>query len=99
MNTKTYKIKITTELRDYIESLHYEVESRKSLLTFAMEKGLTNTDSFREYHKEYRECFVMYEQAKHDLEESYVKPTLDEDEKADWELIFSDCEIVVRKEE
>lgn len=95
----TYKVKITSDLRDYIESLHFEVESRKSLLSFVMEKGLVESDSFKKYHDEFKEFFIMYEQAKENLEESYVKPTLNEDEKANWELVFKDCEIIIRKEE
>ena len=39
------QIKINKELCDYIESLHFEVNSRKDLLAFAMSKEFINTDS------------------------------------------------------
>lgn len=41
------QIKINKELCDYIESLHFEVNSRKDLLAFAMSKEFINTDSFK----------------------------------------------------
>lgn len=89
-------VKIPEELRDYIEALHYDVKSRQDLLSFVIEKGLdSNTESFAKYHNEYKEFFVMYEEAKEDLERTYIKPLLGENQRADWELNFSESELVI----
>ena len=94
MNTCT--IKIETALRDYIQALHYEVESRKSLLVFAMERGLIGTEAFEKYHDEYKEHFIMYKHAKSNLEEVYIKPIIRDDQHVDWELDFYESEIIIK---
>lgn len=60
------------ELASYIEALQFEVASRRSLLAFAIEKGLRKRESFAEYETEYREFFVKYEQAKEEFGKTAV---------------------------
>ena len=88
-------VEVNAELRDYIEALNYEVESRKSLIAFALEKGLVENESFKKYHDEYKEAFIMYEEAKANLEQQFVVPLLKEDEKCEWNLNFKDCIITI----
>lgn len=60
------------ELANYIEALQFEVASRRSLLAFAIEKGLRKKESFVEYETEYKEFFVKYEQAKDEFGKTAV---------------------------
>ena len=71
------KINVPEELSSYIESLHYEVNSRSSLLTFAMGKGMGDTDAFKQYHDEYREFFMKYEVAKQELYDRFIRKDWD----------------------
>ncbi len=81
------QIKINKELCDYIESLHFEVNSRKDLLAFAMSKEFINTDSFKQYHDEYQEFYIKYETAKNELYDMYLKEKY-EGKPIRWELKF-----------
>lgn len=82
------QIEINKELCDYIEALHYEVYSRKDLLTFAIGKGLVDTESFNKYHNEYQEFYVKYETAKDELYNMYLKEKY-EGKPIHWELKFN----------
>lgn len=82
------QIEINQELCDYIEALHYEVYSRKDLLTFAIGKGIVDTDSFKQYHDEYQEFYVKYETAKDELYNMYLKEKY-EGKPIHWELKFN----------
>ena len=81
------KINVPEELSSYIESLHYEVNSRSSLLTFAMGKGMGDTDAFKQYHDEYREFFMKYEVAKQELYDRFIRKDWD-GQKVNWKLDF-----------
>ncbi len=91
------RIEIPATLNNYIESLNYEVDARKSLLTFALNKGMDNTDAFNKYHDEYREFFMKFEVAKKDLYDRYVKEKWD-DQKVTWKLYYSTNTIEITKE-
>lgn len=81
-------IQIPLELNNYIESLNYEVECRKSLLAFAMEKGLVETDSFKRYDQEYRECYMKFDIAKQDMYDKYIKDKWD-GKDVNWQLSYN----------
>lgn len=84
---------IPEDTKNYVESLHYEVESRKDLLSFALSKGYKSNDSFKEYEKEYKEFFIQYEAAKKNIENMFVKKMYPNVIK--WELNFETCEITI----
>lgn len=88
------QIEINKELCDYIEALHYEVYSRKDLLTFAIGKGLVDTESFNKYHNEYQEFYVKYEIAKQELYDTYVKEKYGY-KPLKWELKFSTRTLII----
>lgn len=91
-------IQVPHQLSTYIESLGYEVEARKSLITFAMEKGLTETEAFKVYHNEYREFFMKFEIAKQDLYDKYIREKWD-GKNVEWHLHYSTAIIEITKEE
>lgn len=76
-------------LAEYLEALNFEVESRRALLVFALEKGLRGTGSFEEYEREYKEFFIKYEQAKREFSQRAIPELLEENgPKVSWELDF-----------
>lgn len=79
-----------TELAEYLEALHFELESRRALLVFALEKGLRGKGSFDEYEREYKELFIKYEQAKREFSQRAIPELLEENgPRVSWELDFS----------
>lgn len=72
---KTITIEIPQQFEDmvtHLESLHYEVESRKELIAFALEKNIKHTPSFDEYQREYKEICAEYDLAKKQLEKNFI---------------------------
>lgn len=63
------------ELINYMESLSYDVAARRDVITFMLANGMdTNSEQFRDYHKEYMESFAKLETAKAQIEKDYVLP-------------------------
>lgn len=96
MNKFLKEVEISDELRDYIEALAYDVESRKNIIIFALEKDLIHTDSFKQYQKEYQDAFVSFELAKQELEKTYVKPIIG-DRQVIWDLDYSTKIITIKE--
>lgn len=66
-------ITIPEDFCNLIESLQYEVDSRKDLLNFMVNSGIdVENDSFKKYHKQYMEYFVKYNTAKSELQQEYI---------------------------
>lgn len=70
---KTYKEILDDSMVDLLESLNYEVETRKSLLGFLSEQATYNKDIFNEIFSEYQDFFIQYDIAKKDFEYSYIR--------------------------
>lgn len=62
---------IPEDLNNYIEALQYEVNARKDLCAFMIDRGMGESEQFKKYHKEYIECSVQYNAAKQSLMEMY----------------------------
>lgn len=82
------QIQIPMSVSAYLESLSYEVEARKSLITFAMGKGMGETEAFQKYHDEYREFFMKFEVAKQDMYDTYIKDKWD-GKNVNWRLHYN----------
>lgn len=90
------KIKIDADFSNYIESLDYEVNARKSLCEYLMRNGNFDKEAFDYYHKEYIESFAKYELAKQELEKMYIVPIIKS--HCNWRLDFSSCEVTIDEE-
>ena len=89
--TKT--ITIPENVRNDIQALQYEVESRKNLLTFMMQNGTDiDSDNFVKYHTKYQEFFNKYEHAKQAMQDTYLQPQV-EGKLINWNLDFATCEV------
>ena len=51
----------------YLERVDYEVKSYQSLLTFAINNNLYNSENFKKYEQEYLEKFVEYDLLKQEI--------------------------------
>lgn len=93
MNTKIVKIE-NQELINLIESLHYEVNSRKDLIAFMLNSDMrTDTAAYERYNKEYMEFYIQYSEAKNKLEEMYVRTAVEN--PRDWNLNFESGELTI----
>ena len=91
--SNTIKIVIPEGTSNYIESLQYEVNARKTLLSFCIDKGMDiNGETFKKYHDEYVEFVAKYEIAKKELSDTFVAPTYP---GAKWSLDFDSNTLTV----
>ena len=82
------------EFVNLIEALHYEVNSRRDLLSYMLNSDMrTDTAAYEKYNREYMEFFVKYTQAKNKLEEIYVRTAVEK--PLNWNLDFETGEVTV----
>lgn len=87
-------ILIAEDFRDYLESLHFEANSRKNLVVFMLSTTFEFTSPiFAKIYEEYQEFYVQYQIAKKSLEDTYLKPMYTKVPK--WHLDFQSREIVI----
>ncbi len=91
---KEYKVKISEELRDYIQKLHYEKEARISLLLHMLSNDKFTKEKFDKIHDEYLDFFIQCEIAKNELQDIFIGQFTN-GKKVPWNLIFSDCEVII----
>lgn len=82
----TVEIEIPEDTSTYIESLQYELNARKDLLAFMIDRGQNETPGFQKYHQEYMEFSAQYEMAKNEMAGTYIVPKYGKD--AIWNLDF-----------
>lgn len=84
------------DIIDLLESLQFEVESRKEVIGFLISSNGINSESFRKYEKEYQEFYIKYQTAKDEFEETYVRPNIsEEDGYVSWDLDFQLKEVKI----
>lgn len=88
------KIKITIEESAALEKLHYEINARKSLLSYMMTTMSRDNPYFTQYHEEYLKLYKQYEKLKSSISQKYVIPVF-MDKTVTWELNFDTCELIV----
>lgn len=92
-------IKIDEALATYIESLQYEVNARRDIISFMLERDMdTSSKAFEQYQKEYNELFVQYTTAKDELEKRFVIPAVG-DQRVGWNLDFATKEVTITAKE
>ena len=84
-------VKVSEELRDYIEGLQYELDGLKDILAFLGRDELVKQENVDYYYKKYIDVNAEYNLAKSSLEETYKI-------KGRWFLDFSKAEIYVSSE-
>lgn len=87
------RIKISEDLCNYIESLHYETYALQDLLARMSGNSDNELNSF--WMNKYVEKYTEYSLAKQQLEKEYVIPKCGTN--VSWVLLFDDCEIEVEE--
>lgn len=89
------KIKVDEGFCNAIQAACFEVDARKSIITFMLSTGMDiSTEQFKKYQDEYNEFFVKAEMLKAQLENQYIKPLYDGKDYS-WVLDYSTCEVTV----
>lgn len=77
-----------------IERAQYEVESRKDVIAQILSGNLKmNTEAFKKYHDDYQNHYAIYNQAKREMMNKYLKNT--EYEGKSWNLDFESKELTI----
>lgn len=89
--------KIIIEDREFInelEALQYDVQSRQSILAYMIEMDNNiQSNSFKEYAKEYQDIYIKYQMKKKELENLYIRPKILNPNK--WNLDFYTGELTI----
>lgn len=91
---------ITIEDRDFLdelEKLHYEVGTRKDIISIMINAGMDLTsETFEKYHNDLIHFQKLYDAKKTELTKIYIFPLKDEGcEYGDWELDFNSGELLI----
>ena len=90
---KVNKYKIDPQVVANLESLSYEAEARKSVITEMLAQNMdTSTDAFNKYQGEMTRFKAQFEQAKHLFQKQYVDSILG---AVNWTLDYASCELSV----
>ena len=95
------KIKVNQETVDYLQRLHYEVESREDIIQRIIEAHALDEDAsvissaqFRKYQEELSELKAEYEIAKQEVTNQYI-PDEVKKENASWQLDFQTSTLTI----
>lgn len=91
-------IHISAELSNYIEALQYDRNAIRELLLLAAKQGLTESDAYRLWMKDYLEKSKEYETGKATLEREYILPTAGKTD-VDWVLDFTTATVTIMQKE
>lgn len=88
-------IKIDKTICENIETLQFEVESRKDIIVQFLAGGVKmDTEMFTKYHKDYQDFHKRYNKAKQDMVEKYLGA---EGRSKNWTLEFATGELTVEE--
>lgn len=85
------KIKISEELSNYIERLHYETNALQDLISKMKDAEDEELNSF--WLDKYFETYKEYNLAKQEMENQYIVPVFGK--KVNWNLDFNNCEVSI----
>lgn len=88
-------VRISEEMRDYVEALAFEVEALKDMLSFAMRQGLQDTQAYQDYKNEYKDAFARYQVAKQEMLTEYLSEC---GLLKDWNLDFASATLTYEVE-
>lgn len=95
------EIKIPSEIVNQIQQYDIQCRSRQEIITRILNQNITcyNQQLFNNYQKEYEEKYYLFEKAKQELEDKYVKPNVSDTDKYTWELIYFTNTLIINKKE
>ena len=96
----TKVITVPEEIRNMVQKANIERDSRRDILVFIMgrEDIDISPERFAQYQKEYDEKYLVFEQAKSQLEREYVLPAVD-GKANNWSLDYTTCKVTINVNE
>ena len=92
------KISILPEnfnILNILERAHYEVSGRENIIKFMLINNLSNSDTYKEYWKEYLDYLKVYELCKNDFVTQCIIPVIGVKPTASWEVNFDAKEVTI----
>ena len=84
---------ITEELRDKIQSIHFELDATKDLINYLWSQPTPNMEAIEYYSKQVRELYIEFEVAKNTLVQLY-----DIGATTEWDLDYNTCILTVNED-
>ena len=82
------------EFINELERLQYEVDSRKSILSYMISSDMNiNSDGFNIYQNDYLNSYKAYNNKKRDVEIKFIKPIIKNPKS--WRLDFVTGELII----
>lgn len=83
------EIKVNEEIVLNLQRLCAEVDSKKELLSFMIDRGFSlDNERFKEYQEQYREDYFSYEQAKKIFQKEFLEKEFGKENLVRWNLDF-----------
>lgn len=98
MKIELERIKVDAETMDYLQSLHYEHLSYKTILDdiIMVKRGYEhNKETYEAFMNDFKENFIKFEMTKEQLVSTYAEKYLNP--KYEYEFDFINREIVIRE--
>ena len=87
------EIKITEELRDKIQSIHFEMNATKEIINYIWKQSPVNMEAVEYYTKQLKELYIEFEEAKNALVNLYNVGSTTE-----WDLDYNTCILKINEE-
>ena len=84
------QIKVEEKLRDYIQSINYDLDATKDLILYIGSKKPIDRELLQYYEAQYKEKFIEFETAKSELIKTY-----NVDSNTLWSLDYNTCTLTV----
>ncbi len=84
------QIKVEEKLRDYIQSINYDLDATKDLITYIGSKKPIDTELLKYYETQYKERYIEFETAKSELIKTYGISN-----NTQWSLDYGTCTLTV----
>lgn len=88
------RIKIDENLSNELQTIHYEINARKSVIAYMVEAKINNSEGFKQYHKDFNALNVEYEKLKSIVAQKYL-PDEYKEKNFIWQMDFDACEFVI----
>ena len=82
------EVKINDEVINKLETLHYEVESRKSIISNMIASGMATGTGFEKYATDYGNLFREYANLKNEITDTFI-PSEYQTDSYSWNANFS----------
>ena len=87
------EIKVNEELRDKIQSIHFEMNATKDLINYLWQQSPVNMEAVEYYTTQWKELYIEFEEAKNTLVKLYDIGSMTE-----WNLDYNTCILKVNEE-